>query len=99
RTGPSRWELATRHSYSFPSGHAMAALAIYGMVAVIVARRWPRLRWPIMMGACVMIVAIGVSRVYLGHHWATDVLAGYAAGAFILAGEVGRAAGGGRGWG
>lgn len=88
RTRPSLWELATLHSYSFPSGHAMAALAIYGMVAVIVARRWPRLRWPIMMGACVMIVAIGVSRVYLGHHWATDVLAGYAAGAFILAGGV-----------
>ncbi len=88
RTRPSLWELATLHSYSFPSGHAMAALAIYGMVAVIVVRRWPRLRWPIMMGACVMIVAIGVSRVYLGHHWATDVLAGYAAGAFILAGGV-----------
>src|SRR5436309_1718829 len=88
RTRPSLWELATLHSYSFPSGHAMAALAIYGMVAVIVARRWPRLRWPIMMGACVMTVAIGVSRVYLGHHWATDVLAGYAAGAFILAGGV-----------
>src|SRR5207247_2486767 len=45
RTRPSLWELATLHSYSFPSGHAMAALAIYGMVAVIVARRWPRLRW------------------------------------------------------
>src|SRR5437899_3300333 len=88
RTRPSLWELATLHSYSFPSGHAMAALAIYGMVAVIVARRCPCLRWPIMMGASVMVVAIGTTRVYLSHNWATDVLAGYAAGAFILAGGV-----------
>jgi membrane protein DedA with SNARE-associated domain/membrane-associated phospholipid phosphatase len=85
RSRPSLWEFVTLHSYSFPSGHAMAAVGIYGMVAFVMAQRWPRLRRLIMALACLLILLIGTSRVYLGQHWPTDVLGGYAAGAFLLA--------------
>ena len=85
RSRPSLWEFVTLHSYSFPSGHAMAAMGIYGMVAFVMAQRWPRLRRLIMALACVLILLIGTSRVYLGQHWPTDVLGAYAAGAFLFA--------------
>ena len=77
-------EIVTLHSYSFPSGHAMAAAAIWGMIAVVIARLVPRLRLWIAVSAFVLILLIGLSRIYLGVHWVTDVLAGYAAGATIL---------------
>lgn len=71
-------------SYSYPSGHAMAAVAMYGMVAVVIGRLEPRLKPWLGWGAAGLAVLIGYSRVYLGAHWFTDVLAGYAAGATIL---------------
>ncbi len=88
RVRPSLWTVATLHSYSFPSGHAMAAVAIYGMAAVVAVRLWPRVARPAEIGLPVVALLIGVSRVYLGLHWPTDVLAGFAAGAFILSGGV-----------
>jgi len=77
-------EIATLHSYSFPSGHAMAATAIYGMSAVVIGRLVPP--WRVWIGAASIVLAflIGLSRIYLGVHWVTDVLAGYAGGASIL---------------
>jgi undecaprenyl-diphosphatase len=76
--------IATLHSYSFPSGHAMAAASIYGMLAVVVARLRPQLgRFTITL-AVVLAFMIGLSRIYLGVHWLTDVLAGYAVGSAIL---------------
>jgi membrane-associated phospholipid phosphatase len=77
-------EIETLHSYSFPSGHAMAAAAIYGMMGVVVARLAPTHRWPLVIGLPILIVMIGMSRIYLGVHWPSDVLAGFAAGAFIV---------------
>ncbi|HYR20245.1 MAG TPA: phosphatase PAP2 family protein [Myxococcales bacterium] len=76
-------EIATLHSYSFPSGHAMASAAVYGSVAGVLARAYPAWRRAILLGACSLVLLIGLSRVYLGVHWITDVLAGWAAGAFI----------------
>jgi undecaprenyl-diphosphatase len=81
-------EIATLHSYSFPSGHAMAAAAIYGMIAVVIARLAPSLRLWVGLAAVALALLIGLSRVYLGVHWITDVLAGYAAGATILFGGI-----------
>lgn len=81
-------EVATLHSYSFPSGHATAAIAIYGMIAFVVGRLAPRLRLLAAGGALALAVSIGISRIYLGVHWVTDVLAGYAAGAIILSGGI-----------
>jgi len=55
------------------------------MVAFVIAQRWPRLCRLITALACLLIMLIGMSRVYLGQHCLTDVLGGYAAGAFLLA--------------
>lgn len=88
RPRPSLWAMVALHGYSFPSGHAMAAVAIYGMAAVVIARLRPGLRRPAGLLAALLAVLIGASRVYLGAHWPTDVLAGFAAGAFVLAAGV-----------
>jgi membrane-associated phospholipid phosphatase len=77
-------EIATLHSYSFPSGHAMSAAAVYGMMAIVIARLEPRLAGPLAYGAPVLVFLIGFSRVYLGVHWPSDVLAGFAAGTVML---------------
>lgn len=77
-------EIATLHSYSFPSGHAMAAAAIYGIIAVVITRLVPRLQIWIDVAAILLVLLIGLSRIYLGVHWVTDVLAGYAAGGAIV---------------
>ncbi len=81
-------EIATLHSYSFPSGHAMAAVANYGMMAVVVGRLVPALEKPAYGGTTFLALLIGLSRIYLGVHWITDVLAGYVAGAAILFGGI-----------
>lgn len=77
-------EIATLHSYSFPSGHAMSAAAVYGMMAVVVSRLEPRLARPLTFLAPALIFLIGFSRVYLGVHWPSDVIAGFAAGTVML---------------
>ena len=82
-------EIATLHSYSFPSGHAMAAAAVYGTMGVVVSRLAPTHRGALVVGLPFLIVMIGLSRIYLGVHWPSDVLAGFAAGAFLaLAGAM-----------
>jgi membrane-associated phospholipid phosphatase len=79
-------EVATLHSYSFPSGHTMAATAIYGFSAYVIARMRPRLRGVLATIVPLGVALIGVSRVFLGVHWPTDVIAGFAAGIFIFLG-------------
>lgn len=68
--------------YSFPSGHAMGSMVVFGSLAYVVARvhgRW-RLRSATMAVLLTSIVAVGLSRVYLGVHWISDIAAGYVAG-------------------
>jgi undecaprenyl-diphosphatase len=79
-------QIVTETGYSFPSGHAMVSLCFYGMVAFLIMRNlavW-RLRLAVMTVAVLLNVAIGISRIYLGVHYATDVVAGYAAGSMWL---------------
>jgi membrane-associated phospholipid phosphatase len=71
-------------SYSFPSGHAMVSVAAYGLATMVVITLRPRLRACLIVAAPLWILLIGFSRVYLGVHWATDVLAGFAAGSLLL---------------
>jgi undecaprenyl-diphosphatase len=73
--------LAHAGGYSFPSGHAMAGAAIYGALAVVAVRRFPERRWWVVAPCVLLVAAIGVSRVYLGVHFPSDVIAGWAVGA------------------
>lgn len=75
-------------SFSFPSGHAMGSLFWYGMLASPLVRFWARqwrLRLTIIALTVVLILAIGLSRLYLGVHYFSDVVAGYAAALVWLA--------------
>ena len=70
-------------SASFPSGHSATAAVVYLTLGALIARSLPRTRLrALAMGAAVVLtLAIGASRVYLGVHWPTDVLAGWTVGA------------------
>jgi membrane-associated phospholipid phosphatase len=74
--------LATAAGFSFPSGHAMVSLTVYGALAfVIAAGMGGRRRQALVLAfALALVLAIGFSRVYLGVHYASDVLAAYSAG-------------------
>ena len=75
-------------SFSFPSGHAMGSLFGYGMLAYLLVRFWAttrKVRITIIVVAVVLVVSIGLSRLYLGVHYFSDVIAGYAAGLVWLA--------------
>jgi undecaprenyl-diphosphatase len=73
--------LAHEGTFSFPSGHSFISLCFYGVVASWLMRRFPSLaqRILILTGTTGGITLIGASRVYLGVHYPSDVLAGYAA--------------------
>ncbi len=78
---PALWNyLITEQSFSFPSGHALGSMVIYGFLAYLLANQFPKFSLLIYIAAVGLIVAIGLSRLYLGVHWPTDVLAGYAVG-------------------
>jgi len=70
------------HSYSFPSGHALFATCFFGGVAVLASHRLRHraAEVAVWVAAVLAIVLIGVSRIYLGVHYPTDVLGGLAAG-------------------
>lgn len=78
--------LLSETSYSFPSGHAMLSLIAYGMLAyfaVLALRTW-RARTAVVFGIALLVVLIGVSRMYLAVHYFSDVLAGFAVGGMWL---------------
>jgi membrane-associated phospholipid phosphatase len=79
--------LATESTFSFPSGHALVSLAVYGAIALLLARRIRShaARTLLLSGTALLVLAIGFSRLYLGVHFLSDVLAGLAAGAAWLA--------------
>lgn len=74
-------------SFSFPSGHAMAASLLYGFLAAFGVRKAQAWRWRVLavLAAGMLVVLIGFSRLYLGVHYLSDVLAGMAAGSAWLA--------------
>src|SRR5918998_527162 len=81
RARPDLFESAyVESSYSFPSGHATMAVGFYGTLTLLVAWRLrPLRRWTVVLAGLVLVLLIGFSRLYLGVHYPTDVLAGFLA--------------------
>jgi membrane-associated phospholipid phosphatase len=78
---PNLWQSAIEEtSFSYPSGHALGSTILYGFLAYILATRYPQFVLLIYAGAVLLIAAIGLSRLYLGVHWPTDIIAGYSIG-------------------
>lgn len=78
RERPALWEsIAPETTYSFPSGHAMGSMTLAWVVVLLAWRtRW---RLPVLLLAVTFAVLVGLSRVYLGVHYPSDILAGWAA--------------------
>jgi undecaprenyl-diphosphatase len=87
RMRPETAHMVGLHNYSFPSGHSYGSTIVYGLLAVLAATRLPGL-----MGLGVawifglLVFAIGLSRVYLGAHYPSDVVGGWLLGLIGLAG-------------
>ncbi len=89
---PAAFALITEPgSNSFPSGHALSSMLFFGLLAVILLRsaRTARERFAIVAVAGAGTLAVGVSRVYLGVHWPTDILASWSLAAAWLTVTVG----------
>jgi membrane protein DedA with SNARE-associated domain len=83
---PRPWGIAqSPEIYSMPSGHTAMAVAFFFGIGALIASALPtRKRWPIYATAFFITILVGVSRLYLGAHWLTDVLAGWLLGMAVV---------------
>ncbi|KOP63661.1 phosphatase PAP2 family protein (plasmid) [Priestia megaterium] len=86
RARPDLHRLIEIHGYSFPSGHAMSAFAVYGVLSFLLWRHIPTRsgRSILTIISITMIILIGISRIYLGVHYPSDIIGGYLASGFWL---------------
>lgn len=79
RDRPSNINIIDEYGYSFPSGHAIASLAFYGLIIWFISRSNLSLKkkYIFIFLLIVLILLIGFSRIYLGVHYASDVIAGF----------------------
>ncbi len=85
RARPDLWQaLVAEHTYSFPSGHAAMSTVFYGGLAAVALHlsKRPIVRVTAIVLATIAAVTISATRVYLGAHWTTDVVAGMLVGLF-----------------
>lgn len=78
---PELWtRLITDLTFSFPSGHAVGSMVVYGFIAYLLAKHLQSYKIYIYAIASIVIISIGFSRLYLGVHYPTDIIAGYGIG-------------------
>jgi undecaprenyl-diphosphatase len=82
---PVRFDVGyTFSGFAFPSGHATESLAVWGMLALLTTGMLRRDRYVPFVMATLIVALVGASRIYLGGHWLSDVLGGYALGGLWL---------------
>ena len=79
RDRPTGFRLIAETGYSFPSGHSMVSMAFYGYLIYLIYKnvRNKKLRWTLIACFSLLILIIGMSRIYLGVHYTSDVFAGF----------------------
>ncbi len=81
------FSLLPENGYAFPSGHAFMSVIFYGMLCYFIyqacKKKWQRII--LLVATAILVFLIGFSRIYLGVHWISDILAGWLIGGAILA--------------
>ena len=79
RPRPNVLRLVEESGYSFPSGHSMVSMAFYGFIIYLIYKNVNNkyIKWLVISILSLLIVSIGISRIYLGVHYTSDVLAGF----------------------
>ena len=79
RPRPEEFRIINESGYSFPSGHSMISMAFYGYLIYLIYKyvKNKYLKWFLITILGILIVNIGISRIYLGVHYTSDVLAGF----------------------
>lgn len=78
--------LINADSFSFPASHAALSMTLYGLLIILIYRKIQKnsVKWLLIILLSILILIIGVSRIYLGVHYFTDVLGGYILGLIYL---------------
>ena len=79
RPRPDEFRLIDETGYSFPSGHSMVSMAFYGFFIYLIYKlvKNQKMKWTFIIFLSIIICSIGISRIYLGVHYTSDVLAGF----------------------
>ena len=79
RPRPTEYMIINEAGYSFPSGHSMVSMAFYGYLIYLIHKNVKNkyLKWGLIVLLSILIILIGLSRIYLGVHYTSDVLAGF----------------------
>jgi undecaprenyl-diphosphatase len=81
KSRPQLWtHLISETSFSFPSGHALGSVVLYGFITYLLSNFYPKFSQLIYFLGLIIVLLIGLSRLYLGVHWPTDIMAGYGVG-------------------
>ena len=79
RPRPTEYRIIDERGYSFPSGHSMISMAFYGLLIYLIYKNIKNksLKWILIILLSILILFIGISRIYLGVHYVSDVLGGF----------------------
>lgn len=79
RPRPEEFRIINETGYSFPSGHSMVSMAFYGYLIYLIYKNFKNkyLKWFLITVLGSLIISIGISRIYLGVHYTSDVLSGF----------------------
>ena len=79
RPRPLEYRIIDETGYSFPSGHSMVSAAYYGFIIYLIYKMVEnkKIKWTLITILSLLVISIGISRIYLGVHYTSDVIAGF----------------------